>query len=45
MVSAQLTPDTMTQINQAAASAGMTPNAFIAKQLSGGGKAPASGSK
>lgn len=43
MVSASLSPDAVAQINQAAASAGMTPSAFIAKQLSGAGKPPASG--
>ncbi len=36
LVSAQLTPDAVAQINQAAASAGLTPSAFIARQLSGG---------
>nr|WP_321983055.1 c-type cytochrome [uncultured Lichenicoccus sp.] len=41
LVSAPLPPDAVAQINQAAAAAGMTPGAFIAKQLSGG-KAPAS---
>ena len=39
LVSAQLTPDAVSQINQAASSAGLTPSAFIARQLSGGVKA------
>ena len=41
LVSTPLPPDAVAQINQAAAAAGMTPGAFIAKQLSGG-KPPAS---
>ena len=41
LVSAPLPPDAVAQINQAAAAAGMTPGAFIARQLSGG-KPPAS---
>ncbi len=41
VVNTSLSPDAVAQINQAAASAGMTPSAFIAKQLSA--KAPSSG--
>ena len=43
LVSAQLTPDVVAQLNQAAASAGLTPSAFIARQLSSGGKATGAG--
>ena len=35
LINAPLSPEVATQINQAAASAGLTPAAFIAKQLSG----------
>ena len=42
LVSAPLSPDVVAQINQAAASAGLTPSAFIARQLAGPAK-PASG--
>ncbi len=42
LVDTSLSPDAVAQIDQAAAAAGLTPSAFIAKQLSAGGKVPAS---
>ncbi len=42
LVDTSLSPDAVAQIDQAAAAAGLSPSAFIAKQLSTGGKAPSS---
>ena len=41
LVSAQLSPDAVAKISQAAAAAGMSPGAYIERQLSAGGKAAA----
>ena len=42
LVNTPLSPDAVAQIDQAAAAAGLSPSAFIAKQLSAGGTAPSS---